>query len=662
MKYINYKIIIVILLSILITPYINNFILYYFTSDVNIKIYKSTLSNENEVNAVWGYGFGSYIYNNVNADLCKVNMCNNTEYLTPPPHNREYIKLNKDGFMSVNIKNSPFSWIGIYKGVDAGKFDIYIEDKLYKTIDAKTTYAQSPETRTYLFANSNSVVLLWFLKLSIFYVFTATFIYFLLLLFEKILKISSSYNIKEKLLQPHNSLFSFIIWFLFSFILFSVWMNFDTTWLKVGDAKWYAFLYETWNGNHIFDINNYAINQTFTPRAYITGIIPYIAYLISFQSIPLYYYIYFIFAAFFISLFMNIIIPKIYELLSGKKPAFIQTQVFALIFFFYWWNYIYDFIVDVYAVLFLSLAFMSYLLFKQKQKMSYIVLAGICLSLSILYRNSYVIFLYLLCFIFIIQLFRVKFISIFHKNYLFILFFIIGIIIPCIPQIYISYIHDGIFSLYGYDKVGVYTSPTQTLSSELTSWSLYNITGWPWVLPNGIMLSHLNDIIPFSDAKEMNIAMVLLTYFSNMFSALFVLINKFLYFIFPTQIIVYREQTYNILLHSLIFYIPRILNILLISLFLLACLNRNFRERFIFNKNYIIYYFFIFMFIAINLLFHVEVRYILPVYVLFYYIISYHIIAKFFNSSNKLNIIRNNIKPYTAIVFLMTYIFFNLFT
>ena len=337
--------------------------------------------------------------------------------------------------------------------------------------------------------------------------------------------VTSSYNIKEKLLQPHNSLFSFIIWFLFSFILFSVWMNFDTTWLKVGDAQWYSTSYKIWNGNHIFDINNYAINQTFTPRAYITGIIPYIAYLISFQNIPLYYYIYFIFAAFSISLFMNIIIPKIYELLSGKKPAFIQTQVFALIFFFYWWNYIYDFIVDVYAVLFLSLAFMSYLLFKQKQKMSYIVLAGICLSLSILYRNSYVIFLYLLCFIFIIQLFRVKFISIFHKNYLFILFFIIGIIIPCIPQIYISYIHDGIFSLYGYDKVGVYTSPTQTLSSELTSWSLYNITGWPWVLPNGIMLSHLNNIMPFSDAKEMNIAMVLLTYFSNMFSALFVLIN-----------------------------------------------------------------------------------------------------------------------------------------
>lgn len=662
MKYINYKIIIAILFSILLTPYINNIVIYYFTSDVNIKIYKSTLSNENEVNAVWGYGFGSNIYNNVNAELCKGDLCNNTEYLTPPPYNREYIKLNKDGFMSVNIKNSPFSWIGIYKGVDAGKFDIYIEDKLYKTIDAKTTYAQSAETRTYLFANSNSVVLLWFLKLSIFYVFTAAFIYFLLLLFEKILKISSSYNIKEKLLQPHNSLFSFIIWFLFSFILFSVWMNFDTTWLKVGDAQWYSTSYKIWNGNHIFDINNYAINQTFTPRAYITGIIPYIAYLISFQNIPLYYYIYFIFAAFSISLFMNIIIPKIYELLSGKKPAFIQTQVFALIFFFYWWNYIYDFIVDVYAVLFLSLAFMSYLLFKQKQKMSYIVLAGICLSLSILYRNSYVIFLYLLCFIFIIQLFRVKFISIFHKNYLFILFFIIGIIIPCIPQIYISYIHDGIFSLYGYDKVGVYTSPTQTLSSELTSWSLYNITGWPWVLPNGIMLSHLNNIMPFSDAKEMNIAMVLLTYFSNMFSALFVLINKFLYFIFPTQIIVYHEPTYNILLHILIFYIPRILNILLISLLLLACLNRNFRERFIFNKNYIIYYFFIFMFIAINLLFHVEVRYILPVYVLFYYIISYHIIAKFFNSSNKLNIIRNNIKPYTAIVFLMTYIYFNLFT
>ena len=98
-----------------------------------------------------------------------------------------------------------------------------------------------------------------------------------------------------------------------------------------------------------------------------------------------------------------------------------------------------------------------------------IFLSGVCFSLAVLYRGNYLLWFYILVIMFIIKLIRLKIIGIFHKNYLCILFFVIGIILPTIPQIYISYIHDGIFSLYAYDKVGVYRSPTQTLIEEGTA-------------------------------------------------------------------------------------------------------------------------------------------------------------------------------------------------
>lgn len=662
MKFLNYKILISILVSVLLTPYISDILLYQFTSDIDVKISRSGSTAYHRNTTVWGYGFGSYIYNTVNSEFYKNNASSNTDYLVPPPHNREYIKINKDGFISLTVKKSPFSWIGIYKGVDAGTFDIYINNKLYKTINAETTYAQSAETRIYLFANSNSIVLLWFLKLSIFYVFIAAVFYFILVLLEKAFKYSSSRNINEKLLQPANSFYFFIIWFAFSFILFSVWMNFDTTWLKVGDAQWYVSSYKFWNGNHIFDINNYAITQHFTPRSYITGIIPYIAYLLSFQSIPLYYYIYFIFAAFSISLFMNIIIPKIYELLSGKKPSIIQTQLFAILFFFYWWNYIYNPLTDVYTIIFLALSFVFYLLYNQKYNMLCIFLSGVCFSLAVLYRGNYLLWFYILVIMFIIKLIRLKIIGIFHKNYLCILFFVIGIILPTIPQIYISYIHDGIFSLYAYDKVGVYRSPTQTLIEEGTSNALYFLSGFPWIISNDVMISQLNNILPFANPQEFNIPMVLLAYFTNIVTSIVALANRFLCFMFPVQIVVYSEPAYNIVAKIILFYIPRVLNIFLISLFILFLTNKDFRRKYLFNKKYIIYYLFIIVYFTAPLLSHVEARYFLFIYVLFYYIIAYNIIPKFLSMNNKKEIILKYIKAYSLIVLILTYVYMNMYT
>ncbi len=274
-------------------------------------------------------------------------------------------------------------------------------------------------------------------------------------------------------------LFYFII-LAYDLIHFMSWKN-----ICIGDAQYYwlagnAFL----NKNGEFSLLNYFNNWPYlgwefkTFRGYL---VPLVTLFIRQAGTTLnidYYIIYFLISAFIYSFAFDILFPKFYTLISGKKSFPLNKLFLFLIFFIIWRGYFYFLLLDLYFLI-ASIGVLYYLILfiKKNGKISRYdyFFWGLILTINTQLRPNAV-------FLFYVTLFLIPFI--FFRNRIFpiknLSAFLFGIFLIGTPQIIIF--HDGGLGF-------ILTPKGETvflLRSIATNW--ISLTAYPFTLfdQNGI--------------------------------------------------------------------------------------------------------------------------------------------------------------------------------
>jgi len=155
----------------------------------------------------------------------------------------------------------------------------------------------------------------------------------------------------------------------------------------------------------------------------------------------------------FISLLLGYILPELYRKLNNKKVKNYQILLLFIIFTIFWKAAYYTTILsDFLGITFLLWAILNFLNYISCYKKRYAIFTGVFLAIASLYRQNYKLGVYLIILLYIINmgygyLKNKKFLKM-KKSFL--LYFILGIVLVCLPQIKINYEkgHIGLFILF----------------------------------------------------------------------------------------------------------------------------------------------------------------------------------------------------------------------
>ncbi|RRD40752.1 hypothetical protein EII29_02120 [Leptotrichia sp. OH3620_COT-345] len=346
-------------------------------------------------------------------------------------------------------------------------------------------------------------------------------------------------------------------------------------------------------------------------RGYFVSVLPMIAQLIGeklkINSLWLFYMI----NNFFTSILLGYVMPELNNKISLKKSKNYQIFILLLLFIIFWKGMFYSVLADMIAM---TCAFWSILLVIDLKEKKKAFLSGICLAVASLSRSNFTLGIYVILITFFLSFF-IKKIRI-KKS--FFLFFFLGVIIVCIPQIKINY-ETGHIGLFSYDKKGSFVKGETLKESHLNGVTRYSFTGWPYISQDKTAQRILKE---FSDLGEHRITFKqgLTAYIQRPMDFFIITMKKIFLSIDLKTSEIYPPQPYKPDSGS---YIFSFFNYFVLSTVIFFIQTKVFRKRFFSKKEKKMGILLYFLYMFPQIILHVEWRYYLFLYLIIYYIFSF---------------------------------------
>lgn len=386
--------------------------------------------------------------------------------------------------------------------------------------------------------------------------------------------------------------------------------------------------------------------DTYVVRGYVTYVLAAFSQMISdiFNVQKSSRWIYYLINNIFISLLLGYILPELYRKLNNKKAKNYQILLLFIIFTIFWKAAYYTVLSDFLGITFLLWGILNFLNYISYHKKRYAIFTGIFLAIASLYRQNYKLGVYLIILLYIINIgygyLKNKKLIKMKKSFL--LYFILGIVLVCLPQVKINY-EKGHIGLFTFDRKGSWsyeinndlTKSNETLADELMNDSLtHSFIGWPYAKPDTTaqkikknFSSDINTRISFMQGIS--------AYTLNPIDSLIIIAKKIFLGLNIKTSDVYPESQYNSNSNS---YIFSLLNYFIITTSFYFIGNKKIKKILFSKKEIILGSVLILLYILPQLLFHVEWRYYIMLYLMSYYIFSFKIEEYLKNKeNNKIN-------------------------
>lgn len=527
---------------------------------------------------------------------------------------------NVGSSITLNMVKSPTSFLKFWANINSGVVNIEANG-VVSTIDLNSDLDGGEIKYFYPFQDSTTALAMK----ALVYIGIVLIVFFII--------ISSCYiigrNAVGTIVIPylHNeykyitTIFLFVLIYLYNITKY---IRGIPNYLAFGDQVYY------WNTNPDFygsGLKN-AIMQMVSFRGYLSNLMPYLSQCMERVTKIDASFFYLAFMAIVTALLLGYIMPKIYELLTGKKANYYQVLIFFLIFVFFWRGLFYTVLMDLLSTTCLFAFILCILYFIQNHKSRYAFVAGLMISSAVMYRLNYMIFLKCFCVavgITLIVMISRKYRSIANENWyllkkymLGIIVFLLGIVLVAVPQYVINSYH-GHVGLFPYDQPGSWVDEGHTLAEYSASYAFSYLAGYPYPIQDA-QISSIRQYNYQNMDDTLNINQILDAYASKPLDALHTIIKKgFTGFDLKIHL---SYPSFNYQFNSF-FYCFSMINYIILGSALFALINKRLRCLFFNKKEYVLLGAIFSIIILPQTFVHVEWRYFLPGYVLIYYIVSF---------------------------------------
>lgn len=382
--------------------------------------------------------------------------------------------------------------------------------------------------------------------------------------------------------------------------------------------------------------------DTYVVRGYVTYVLAAFSQIIGdvFHIQKLSRWIYYLINNMFISLLLGYILPELYRKLNNKKVKNYQILLLFIIFTIFWKAAYYTVLSDFLGITFLLWSILNFLNYISYHKKRYAIFTGIFLAIASLYRQNYKLGVYLIILLYFIDM---GYSYLKNKSFLkmkksFLLYFILGIVLVCLPQIKINYEKDHI-GLFTFDRKGSWsyeinhdlTKSNETLADELMNDSLtHSFIGWPYAKPD-VTAQKIKKNFSGNVDTRISFMQGISAYTVNPIDSLIIIGKKIFLGLNIKTPDVYPESSYKSNSSS---YIFSLLNYFIIATSFYFIGNKKIKKILFSKKELILGSVLILLYILPQLLFHVEWRYYIMLYLMSYYIFSFKIEEYLKNKEN----------------------------
>jgi len=355
-------------------------------------------------------------------------------------------------------------------------------------------------------------------------------------------------------------------------------------------------------------------------RGYISFILPgisqWIARVLKINALWLFYMLNNI----WIALLLGYIIPELYYNLTNKKVKNYQIIIFFFIFSIFWKGMYYAVLVDLLGIIFLLYSLLLFLKYIKNPKKVTAFFSGVCIAVSSLNRGNYSLGVYFIIILFVVNnIFKIIKIDKYKiKNTFFYLFFI-GMLITCIPQIGLNYRNSHI-GLFSYDKKGSWSKKDATLKDEIVDGTLTNaFSGWPYALSD-ITAQKIKRHFVSDMENKLSLKQVFSAFILNPIDTIVMMSKKLFLALNIKTSEAYPDHAYT---SNSDFYVFTLLNFFLTATGIYFIFNKKLKKEFFTKKELVVGSGLFILFIIPQMLFHVEWRYFILLYLMIYYIFSF---------------------------------------
>lgn len=607
---------------------------------ISVENKKNELSSANEV-YIAGYGVGNMIEFAAN-DSGLLDSFNNSKdnngfkYLPSNPYFTNFIYSNEiGGKITIQGKPAPNFWISTVQRSTGGIISIKCGDieKNYDLYSEKETIH-----RIYPFEFQKSIAIMWILIYIALYFVIFTFLSIAIYFFLKIIR---KYDI-EQIDREYNFVVGFIVFLLICFVYCIISYKNGVVFNTTGDASYY------WNActkienenSGIFNFSDYGRIDSVTFRGYLFPFIIWILRKLSFGNEFVSYILYWIMSSAVTAAYLGIVMPKLYKILSGKFASYFQVFAFGAIYLLFWRMLTYAVLADLYSSTLLFTALLLLFSYLKYYKWIYMFATGISLGGAVLIRGNYI----LICYFIILLMLVAITMNVLFKNYIKVqefkqrflpilqdikvihfIVFLIGITIICIPQIIMNYAR-GRFGLFPYDRVGAWMGPLQTLMEYASATDYYGyLQGHPYIIQNPVGKDTIDYLYPSGDMLHIGVFDLIFIVIAKPMQAITIFMTR-LFLLIDIKDWEEYPQIHNYFTNPA-YLMFSVLNYITWAIALTSLVIKNIRKLIINNKElYLSICIFIFLGVP-QVLYHVEWRYFINVYIIAYYIVGYGLVG-----------------------------------
>ncbi|MEH2944996.1 hypothetical protein VSQ32_19655 [Lachnospiraceae bacterium KK002] len=410
--------------------------------------------------------------------------------------------------LTIPVTKSPSGGISIWCQAYSGAIDVEADGEIkhYDLYSEEGAYIQITP-----FEDSLFTVLI---TVFVYMILTCIVAFFLLLMIGFIQSIST--DVKE----PQYEYWTVVL------TIFICTYIFDVVWYKKGIVNFNAFGDQPgyWDVGGQFaqpDLTKDTIIEiikTISPiRGYGTVLPAFIAQFVGIRAHVDSYLVYFLLPSLANAFLFGYILPRIYEIIHNRKVYLWQILSACLGFLIFYKGLLVSIGGDLYGlVLYLAGALFGILIFKTG-RIKYAIGSGVCFSLCLTIRTSYLIGVIVLLIVMVI-LVGLNFKGKIQQNGLFpfaaisargavkmVIAFSVSFLCICIPQIYMNEIrgHRGLFA---YDQDGAYFTKTTTVLEQAADVTLRGwLTGYPYQVYDDQVHS-IRQAAGYRDEKEITMA------------------------------------------------------------------------------------------------------------------------------------------------------------
>ena len=247
----------------------------------------------------------------------------------------------------------------------------------------------------------------------------------------------------------------------------------------------------------------------------------------------------------------------------------------------------------------------------------------------------------------------------------FLLYFILGIVLVCLPQVKINY-EKGHIGLFTFDRKGSWsyeinndlTKSNETLADELMNDSLtHSFIGWPYAKPDATAQKIKKN---FSGDINTRISLIqgISAYTVNPIDSIIIIVKKIFLGLNIKTPDVYPETPYRSNSNS---YIFSLLNYFIIATSFYFIGNKKIKKILFSKKEIILGSVLILLYILPQLLFHVEWRFYIILYLMNYYIFSFKIEEYLRDKENDKRVYLKFVTMSIILLFLLNSFYYDIF-